>query len=82
VIQRSPPVKVRVPAVTAAKARAGHHRHLPPKGRKTLPEQRKVPPRHAVTMARMDRLFGVTMVEQGVSQLVSVDLKKAEALVA
>ncbi|MDB6454574.1 chromosome segregation protein SMC, partial [Falsirhodobacter sp. 20TX0035] len=36
---------------------------------------------HAVTMARMDRLFGVTMVEQGVSQLVSVDLKKAEALV-
>ncbi|MBZ4689861.1 MAG: chromosome segregation protein [Cereibacter sp.] len=37
---------------------------------------------HAVTMARMDRLFGVTMAEQGVSQLVSVDLKKAEALVA
>jgi len=37
---------------------------------------------HAVTMARMDRLFGVTMVEQGVSQLVSVDLRKAEQLVA
>ncbi len=37
---------------------------------------------HAVTMARMDRLFGVTMAEQGVSQLVSVDLKKAAALVA
>jgi chromosome segregation protein len=37
---------------------------------------------HAVTMARMDRLFGVTMAEQGVSQLVSVDLKKAEAMVA
>jgi chromosome segregation protein len=37
---------------------------------------------HAVTMARMDRLFGVTMQEQGVSQLVSVDLKKAEQLVA
>ncbi|SNR38558.1 chromosome segregation protein SMC [Paracoccus sediminis] len=37
---------------------------------------------HAVTMARMDRLFGVTMVEQGVSQLVSVDLQRAEALVA
>ncbi len=37
---------------------------------------------HAVTMARMDRLFGVTMVEQGVSQIVSVDFKKAEALVA
>jgi chromosome segregation protein len=37
---------------------------------------------HAVTMARMDRLYGVTMAEQGVSQLVSVDLKKAETLVA
>jgi chromosome segregation protein len=37
---------------------------------------------HAVTMARMDRLFGVTMAEQGVSQLVSVDLRRAEALVA
>ncbi|MHA7875400.1 chromosome segregation protein SMC [Roseivivax sp.] len=37
---------------------------------------------HAVTMARMDRLFGVTMQEQGVSQLVSVDLKKAEKMVA
>ena len=37
---------------------------------------------HAVTMARMDRLFGVTMGELGVSQLVSVDLKRAEALVA
>ena len=37
---------------------------------------------HAVTMARMDRLFGVTMVEQGVSQLVSVDLQKAEQMVA
>ena len=36
---------------------------------------------HAVTMARMDRLFGVTMAEQGVSQLVSVDLKKAAAMV-
>ncbi|WP_128254742.1 chromosome segregation protein SMC [Falsirhodobacter deserti] len=36
---------------------------------------------HAVTMARMDRLFGVTMVEQGVSQLVSVDLKRAEEMV-
>ena len=37
---------------------------------------------HALTMARMDRLFGVTMAEPGVSQLVSVDLKKAERLVA
>jgi chromosome segregation protein len=33
-----------------------------------------------VTMARMDRLYGVTMAEQGVSQLVSVDLTRAEAL--
>ncbi|MBT8456427.1 MAG: chromosome segregation protein SMC, partial [Rhodobacteraceae bacterium] len=37
---------------------------------------------HAVTMSRMDRLFGVTMGELGVSQLVSVDLKKAEQMVA
>ena len=37
---------------------------------------------HAVTMSRMDRLFGVTMAEQGVSQLVSVDLKAAEKMVA
>ena len=37
---------------------------------------------HAITMSRMDRLFGVTMGEKGVSQLVSVDLKKAEAMVA
>ncbi|MCF6220200.1 MAG: chromosome segregation protein SMC [Robiginitomaculum sp.] len=35
-----------------------------------------------VTMARMDRLFGVTMAEQGVSQLVSIDLKVAEKLTA
>ncbi len=35
-----------------------------------------------VTMSRMDRLFGVTMGEQGVSQLVSVDLQRAERLVA
>ncbi|ESQ76798.1 chromosome segregation protein SMC [Asticcacaulis sp. AC402] len=34
-----------------------------------------------VTMSRMDRLFGVTMAERGVSQLVSVDLSQAEALV-
>ena len=35
-----------------------------------------------VTMSRMDRLFGVTMPERGVSQLVSVDLRQAEAMVA
>ncbi|MGO4618594.1 chromosome segregation SMC family protein [Ensifer sp. 2TAB8] len=33
-----------------------------------------------ITMARMNRLFGVTMAEQGVSQLVSVDLQTAERL--
>jgi chromosome segregation protein len=32
-----------------------------------------------VTMARMDRLFGVTMPERGVSQIVSVDLATAES---
>ena len=36
----------------------------------------------ALTMSRMSRLFGVTMVERGVSQLVSVDLAKAEQLAA
>ena len=35
---------------------------------------------HGLTMARMDRLFGVTMTERGVSQLVSVDLRTAEGL--
>ncbi|HEY5105957.1 MAG TPA: AAA family ATPase [Caulobacteraceae bacterium] len=35
-----------------------------------------------LTMSRMDRLFGVTMSERGVSQLVSVDLRQAEALAA
>jgi len=35
---------------------------------------------HRLTMARMDRLFGVTMSERGVSQLVSVDLQAAEQL--
>ena len=37
---------------------------------------------NAVTMARMHRLFGVTMVEKGVSRLVSVDLGGAEELLA
>lgn len=35
---------------------------------------------HRMTMAQVDRLFGVTMAERGVSQLVSVDLRSAEAL--
>jgi len=37
---------------------------------------------NAVTMSRMHRLFGVTMIEQGVSRLVSVDLQGAEELLA
>jgi chromosome segregation protein len=37
---------------------------------------------NAVTMARMHRLYGVTMIEQGISRLVSVDLGGAEALLA
>ncbi|MBC2778689.1 chromosome segregation protein SMC [Parasphingopyxis marina] len=37
---------------------------------------------NAVTMSRMDRLYGVTMVERGVSRLVSVDLGGAETLLA
>ena len=35
---------------------------------------------HPQTMARMDRLYGVTMAERGISQLVSVDLSRAEAM--
>jgi chromosome segregation protein len=35
-----------------------------------------------VTMSRMDRIFGVTMAEQGVSQLLSMQLTDAERLVA
>ena len=35
---------------------------------------------HRMTMARMDRLYGVTMAERGVSQLVSVDLQGAQSL--
>ena len=35
---------------------------------------------HRMTMARMDRLFGVTMAERGVSQVVSVDLQEAERI--
>ena len=37
---------------------------------------------HALTMSKMDRLYGVTMPEKGISQLVAVDLQKAEELVA
>ncbi len=37
---------------------------------------------HAITMARMDRLFGVTMQEKGVSQLVSCDLSLASSVAA
>ena len=37
---------------------------------------------HRLTMARMDRLYGVTMIERGISQLVSVDLRRADELTA
>ena len=37
---------------------------------------------HALTMSKMNRLYGVTMPEKGISQLVSVDLQKAESMVA
>ena len=37
---------------------------------------------HALTMSKMHRLYGITMPEKGVSQLVAVDLEKAEELVA
>jgi len=37
---------------------------------------------HALTMSKMDRLYGVTMPEKGISQLVAVDLEKAESMVA
>ncbi len=37
---------------------------------------------HALTMSRMHRLYGVTMAEKGVSQIVAVDLQSAEELVA
>jgi chromosome segregation protein len=37
---------------------------------------------HALTMSRMDRLFGVTMAERGISQLVSVSLAEAEKIAA
>ena len=37
---------------------------------------------HALTMSKMDRLYGITMPEKGISQLVAVDLEKAESMVA
>ena len=37
---------------------------------------------HALTMSKMDKLYGVTMPEKGISQLVAVDLQKAESMVA
>ena len=37
---------------------------------------------HSLTMSKMDRLYGVTMPEKGISQLVAVDLQKAESMVA
>jgi len=37
---------------------------------------------HALTMSKMNRLYGVTMPEKGISQIVAVDLQKAESMVA
>ena len=37
---------------------------------------------HALTMSKMNRLYGVTMPEKGISQLVAVDLQKAESMLA
>jgi chromosome segregation protein len=37
---------------------------------------------HPLTMSRMDRLFGVTMTERGVSRLVSVSLAEADRVIA
>ena len=37
---------------------------------------------HALTMSKMNRLYGVTMPEKGISQLVAVDLQQAESMVA
>ena len=37
---------------------------------------------HALTMSKMNRLYGVSMPEKGISQLVAVDLQKAESMVA
>ena len=39
-------------------------------------------PHHALTMSKMNRLYGVTMPQKGISQLVAVDLQKAESMVA
>ena len=50
---------------------------------RSLTETRFVTITHnPITMARMDRLFGVTMAERGISQLVSVSLEAAEELIA
>ena len=37
---------------------------------------------HALTMSKMNKLYGITMPEKGISQLVAVDLQKAETMVA
>ncbi|HEV2364299.1 MAG TPA: chromosome segregation protein SMC [Caulobacteraceae bacterium] len=50
--------------------------------RRRAPTRFLVITHNPLTMSRMDRLFGVTMPERGVSQLVSVDLRQAETLAA
>jgi chromosome segregation protein len=57
-------------------------RYLQPDGRDGASTETRfvIITHNPITMARMNRLFGVTMAEQGVSQLVSVDLQTAEQL--
>ncbi len=50
--------------------------------RKTTSTKFIIVTHHALTMSKMDRLYGVTMPEKGISQIVSVDLQKAESMVA
>ena len=62
VIPRRQPVKVRVPAVTATQPQGqGNPATCRPKGARPCRTSARSTPRPAVTMARMDRLFGVTM---------------------
>lgn len=50
--------------------------------RKTMSTRFLIITHHALTMSRMDRLYGVTMAERGISQLVSVDLTSAQRMQA
>ena len=50
--------------------------------KKTMSTRFLIITHHALTMSRMDRLYGVTMAERGISQLVSVDLTGAKRMQA